>query len=205
VGLQEYTDGRIINGIDLDDYYASEGRAEVFNNHLVITMENRRKLDSGVYRYFYDVYDFYNVGNTKLNIPAEYYLAEEQIEELNVHYDYYIGGVRYGKHLVSTYNSPYVLMAHTYMDYYQQLIVEPGVHYVYPNVYGNPIVRVVYYYYTERPNPAHFMTGYTLNVYFDKDGYYQGEYADYDQVAYKASEFVSKGGAINFYDQWANS
>ncbi|MCR4911593.1 MAG: MBG domain-containing protein, partial [Bacilli bacterium] len=47
VGLQEYTDGRIINGIDLDDYYASEGRAEVFNNHLVITMENRRKLDSG--------------------------------------------------------------------------------------------------------------------------------------------------------------
>lgn len=201
VGVQRYEDGRIINGVDLDDYYGDEGRAELINGHLVITMEHPRTLDNGEYRYFYRIYDFYNIGNTKLNIPEQFFLSKEEIEDLTPYRDYYVGGVKYGYHLVSTYNSPYVLMAHTYLNHFQQLILEKGVHFVNPDVYGDVVLRVVFYYYTERQYNYN-MSGYILNVYFDEEGNYQGEYASYGSTTDKTSGFVNYGGEIRYYDEW---
>ena len=49
------------------------------------------------------------------------------------------------------------------------------------------------------------MNGYELNVYFDKNGNYCGEYAIYGTVVDKTSNFVSRGGVVHYYDEWANA
>ena len=203
VGLNKDENGYIVPGIDLDDYYYSVGRAEVNDDRFVVTLDHPRSLDNGETRTFYTTYEFYNIGNTKIDIPSCYFLSQNEIDALSVYYwDFIIEGVAYGHHLVSTYNSPTEYMAHTYMNYYQFLIVKPGVHFVYPAFYGEAIQRVVYNYYTEDYRTSINLEGYEINLCFDENGNYQGEYAQYGSVTDRTSRFESYGGIVHYYDEW---
>ena len=206
VSLQkDENDGSIISGIDLDDYYSDVGTATLENGRFVVTMQHPRNLDNGEQRYFYEVFEFYNIGNTKLDIPNSYFLNANEIKQLSrTDSVFYIDGVAYSKRLKGAYNSKVMFIARTMMLHWQMLIVKPGVHYVLPDIYGESIERVVYNWYTEEILSLHNITGYELNVYFNEDGYYQGEYSVYPQVEQYFPRFTSDGGVVHYYDEWHN-
>lgn len=205
VSLQKNDDGEIVSGIDLDDYYNDVGTATLENGRFIVTMEHPRNLDNGEQRYFYEVYEFYNIGNTKLDIPNSYFLSANEIKQLSrTDSVFYIDGVSYSRRLKSTYNSKVMFIARTMMLHWQMLIVKPGVHYVLPDIYGEAIERVVYNWYTEQILSSHNITGYELNVYFDEDGYYQGEYSEYPQAELYFPRFESDGGLVHYYNDWHN-
>ena len=205
VSLQENDDGYIVPGIDMDAFHKDVGTAEVVDNRLVVTMEHPRNLDNGEQRYFYEVMEFYNVGNTKLDIPTGYFLDTNKIAELSrTSSNIYIDGVAYHYGLRTTWNSGSTFIARTYMSYWQQLIVEPGVHYILPDIYGEVVHRVVYSWYTEDYSSLQSMDGYELNTYFNEDGEYQGEYSDYEPIEFISNRFVSYGGVFHYYDEWHN-
>ena len=200
VALQPAEDGSLISGVDQDDFYGDEGTFEIMPSGIKIKHEHKHGSS-----YFYEIYQFFNIGNTVLNIPDSLTLTQDEIDALNPYGgDIYIDGVRYGTHLVSTWNSPYVYMAHTYLYYWLTLILEPGVHYVYPAIYNKVVVRVVYSYYSETNIYNLSMSGYELNVCFDKNGVYQGEYKAYGEVTDKTSGFTQHGGLVHYYDEWHN-
>ena len=49
------------------------------------------------------------------------------------------------------------------------------------------------------------MTGYEVNLCFDRQGNYQGEYAELRAVVDRTSNFVSHGGVVHYYDEWATN
>ena len=206
VSLQkDENDGSIISGIDLDDYYSDVGTAEIKNGRFVVTMQHPRNLDNGEQRYFYEVYEFYNIGNTKLDIPSNYFLNTDVIKQLSrTDSVFYIDGVSYSRRLKGAYNSKVMFIARTMMQHWQMLIVKPGVHYVLPNIYGESIERVVYNWYTEQILSIHDISGYELNVYFDEDGYYQGEYSEYPKAELYFPKFENDGGVVHYYNEWHN-
>ena len=206
VSLQkDEDDGSILPSIDMDDYYKDVGTATLENGRLVVTMQHPRNLDNGEKRYFYEVFEFYNIGNTKLDIPNNYFLSAEAIAQLKRTDDIiYIDGVAYSYRLRTTYNSGSTFIARTLLLHYQQLIVKPGVHYVLPDIYGEVVKRIVYNWYTEQIVSLNDMTGYELNLYFNEDGDYQGEYASYGSLEYVSSGFTSHDGIFHYYDEWHN-
>ena len=46
------------------------------------------------------------------------------------------------------------------------------------------------------------MSGYELNVFFDQDGNYCGEYQELGTVADKTAKFVQYGGVVHYYPDW---
>lgn len=204
VSLQkDENDGSILPGIDMDDYYKDVGTATLENGRFVVTMQHPRNLDNGEQRYFYEAYEFYNIGNTKLDIPSGYFLNANEIAQLSrTDSTIFIDGVAYGYRLRTTYNSGSTFTARTYLAYYQQLIVKPGVHTILPDIYGEIVHRVVYSWYTEDYSSILNMDGYELNVYFDENLQYQGEYADYGELEFVSNRFVNYGGVIHYYDEW---
>ena len=110
-----------------------------------------------------------------------------------------------GYRLRTTYNSGSTFTARTYMSYYQQLIVKPGVHTLLPDIYGEVVHRVVYSWYTEDFSSLISMDGYELNVYFDENLQYQGDYAEYGELEFVSNRFVDYGGVIHYYNDWHNS
>ena len=198
--LQPSEDGHLITGIDLDDYYSGIGTFKVSEdgNKLSIKREHKRS-DS----YQYEMYEIYNVGNTVLEMPESIIPSEDEVEDINpTGSDFIIDGVEYGTHLVSTWNSPLEYMAHTYLYHWQQLILEPGPHFVYPEINGNIVRRVVYNYYSEVNIYNLNMNGYEVNVCFDRNGNYQGEYEIYGTVTDRTSGFTSHGGVVHYYGEW---
>ena len=200
VGLQE-VNGMVAPGVDLDDFYGNVGTFTVKDNRLIIKHEHKR--ENGTY--FYDVYEFSNVGNSKLDLPRSLLPSDKEIEKLSRVSKFYIYGVQYREALVSTWNSPTEFMAHTYLYYWQQLILEPGAHFVYPAIYDRKVERVVYTFYSETNVYNFNMSGYELNVCFDNQGNYQGEYAKLGTVTDRTSNFVSHGGVVHYYDEWATN
>ena len=209
--LTKGDDGKFYPGMDLDSYEANTwretGHYVIKDNKFVVITQHPRTTSGGFngykYRYFYVVREYFNIGNTVITIP-ELLRNEMHPEDLPVFSDYVIDGIAYGRHLVSTYNSPYELMAHTYLTRKQQMFLEPGVHIVRADVYGTPVQRVVHRYYTEREY-NYDMSGYEINVYFDENGNYCGEYAEFGTVTDKTSNFVSRGGVVHYYNEWANA
>ena len=200
-GLQKGEGGRVIPGVDLDNFYGDVGSFEVKDNHLVIKLEHGRDNNTV---FFYTIYEFYNVGNTKLDLPHSL-VSENEINDIGMYHGFILDGIQYRDALVSTWNSPTEFMAHTYLYHWQQLILEPGVHFVYPAIYGKAVKRVVYTFYSE-VNVYNFnMNGYELNLCFDENGNYQGEYEKYGTVTDRTSNFVSHGGVVHYYSEWANN
>ena len=198
-GLQE-VNGKVAPGVDLDDYYSSVGTYEIKDNHLIIKLEHGVSGDG----LSYEIYDFYNVGNSKLDLPRSLLPSDEKIKDLGIVSGFYIGGVQYRYALVSTWNSPTEYMAHTYMYHWQQLIVEPGTHLVRAAIYDRPVERVVYSFYSEVNIYNFNMSGYELNLCFDENGDYQGEYAKFGSVTDRTSGFVNHGGVVHYYNEWAH-
>ena len=199
VALQS-VEGYLAPGVDLDDYYGSVGTFTVQDNRLIVKREHKRNGE-----YLYDIMEFYNVGNSKIDLPDSIKPSDEEVKNMAVNSYFWIGGVGYRYALVSTWNSPTEYMAHTYLYYWQQLIVEPGVHLVYPAIYDRKVERVVYTFYSETNTYNYNMTGYEVNLCFDRQGNYQGEYAELGTVVDRTSNFVSHGGVVHYYDEWATN
>ena len=200
--LNKGNNGELLPGHNSDDYYGNDGEFFIKNNHLYIKHEHSRNSSNGVI-YFYEIYEFFNIGNTTLNIPNLLFYSQQQIDDLDIcRDDFYIDGVGYGYHLVSTYNSPLKFMAHTYLRYWQKLIVAPGSHIVCAGFYNQPVQRVVFNYYGEQKYVTPNMIGYELNFYFDEDGNYLDENEKWGTVIDKSADFELYGGVVHYYGQW---
>lgn len=197
--------GEILTGIDLDDYYKDKGIAFIQDGKYIVLMEHPRTLDSGYYRYFYRIYEFYNIGNTTLTIPDSVAPSSSYLEKNCGIGDYRLGGVRYLWASYGSYNNlKSYYSAWLYVSYRTKIFLKPGVYTVLPFIYERPVKAIVHYsYYNQYYN--YNQSGYAFNLYIDEDGAYQGEYAELGSLSrLDIDEVTNHGGVINYYTDWHN-
>ncbi len=204
VALTKGENGEFKPGIDCDDYYKDAGVAIIENNQFIVLMCHQRSISSG-YRYFYEVYKFYNIGNSKLNIPNSCVPSQELLNSDASIADYRLGGVKYRRSSFGPYNNMvYYYTAELYVSYHTKVFLEPSTYTVLPYIYDNPVRAIVHYdYYSQYWN--YDQSGYAFNLYIDSEKNYQGEYAELGSISrLSISEVTSHGGVINYYDDWHN-
>ena len=202
VALTKGENGEFKPGIDGDDYYKDAGVAVIEDNQFMVLMCHQRTLDSG-YRYFYEVYKFYNIGNTKLNIPNSDVPSQELLNKEASLGDYRLGGVKYRYSSFGPYNHiVHYFTAELYVSYHTKIFLEPGTYTVLPYIYDNPVRAIVHYdYYSQYRN--YDQSGYTFNLYIDNEKNYQGEYAELGSVArLDIKDFTNDDGVVNYYADW---
>lgn len=202
VALEKGDNGEFESGIDGDDYYKDAGVPFIRENQFIVLMFHPRSISSG-YRYFYEVYKFYNIGNSKLDIPASCVPSQEFLSSEAALADYRLGGVKYRYSSYGSYsNMVKYYSAELYVSYHTKVFLEAGTYTVLPYIYDNPVRAIVHYsYYNQYWN--YDQSGYTFNLYIDRDKNYQGEYADLGSVSrLDVSEVTSHGGTINYYADW---
>ncbi|MCR5490870.1 MAG: MBG domain-containing protein [Bacilli bacterium] len=201
VALKKGEDGGFLQGVDGDDYYSDVGTPFIEDGCFTVLMKHPRTLDGG-YRYFYEVYRFYNIGNTKVTVPsacapAPNYLASEALVD-----DYVLDGVEYGTSTFGSYpNFKTYYTAELYVSCRRAVFQKPGTYTVLPEIYGHAVEAIVftasYYAYNLEQD------GYCFNLYVDEDGVYQGDYADYGELLrFDISEISARGGTVNYYGEW---
>lgn len=202
VALEKGENGEFLVGMDRDDYYKDDGYPFIEDGKFIVLMQHPRTLSSG-YRYFYEVYEFYNIGNTKLTIPNSAKPSSDFMKNNMSIGDYRLGGVKYS--LASYGSASYMktyYSAELYVSYTTKLFLKPGTYTVLPYIYDHPVMAIVHYnYYQQYYN--YDQSGYTFNLYVDEEGIYQDEYADIGTLArFTISEFLSAEGQINYYSDW---
>lgn len=136
-------------------------------------------------------YTFYNIGNTKLELPNQVKGSDAKNSEYNLH-KFYRDGIEY-----SFYEDKF--QADVSLNEYSDAYLQAGTYILEAEIDGYPISSLYkdYYassYYTKTEN-------YTLKVYFDRYGDYQGEYAQYGYVnSYKNISYFADN--ILYYSDW---
>ena len=203
VALEKGDNGEFLVGMDRDDYYKDNGYPFIEDGKFIVLMQHPRTLSSGEYRYFYEVYEFYNIGNTKLTIPNSAKPSSNFMKNNMSIGDYRLGGVKYS--LASYGSASYMktyYSAELYVSYTTKLFLKPGTYTVLPYIYDHPVMAIVHYNYYQ-PYYNYNQSGYTFNLYVDEEGIYQDEYADIGSLArFTISEFLSAEGQINYYSDW---
>ena len=202
VALTKGEDGEFLPGMDMDDYYKDDGYPYIQDNKFMVLMIHPRSLDDG-YRYFYEIYEYYNIGNSKLTLPASSKPSQDFMENEMPIGDYRLGGVRYRWASYGAYNNmKSYYSAELYVSYHTKIFLEPGTYTVLPYMYDKPVMAIVHYsYYSRYYN--YDQSGYTFNLYIDEDGVYQGEYADLGSISrLDIRDFIYDDGTVNYYADW---
>ena len=202
VALSKGENGEFTSGIDGDDYYKDVGYPFIQDDKFIVLMEHPRTLDNG-YRYFYEIYEFYNIGNSTVNLPSSSAPSSDYMENDTPIGDYRLGGVKYCYASYGSYNNMVSYYpAEIYVSYKTKVFLKPGTYTVLPYIYDEPVRAIVHYsYYSRYYN--YDQSGYTMNLYIDEDGNYQGEYADLGSIKrLSIRDFTSDDGIINYYDDW---
>ena len=202
VALTKGEDGGFLIGVDGDDYYMDNGYPFIEEGKFTVLMQHPRTLDSG-YRYFYEIYEFYNIGNSLVELPDKLTPSSSFMKDSCPIGDYRLGGVKYRYSAYGSYsNMKYYYSAELYVSYATKIFLKPGTYIVNPYIYDNPVRAIVHYsYYNQYYN--YNQSGYTFNLYIDKDRYYQGEYSELGSISrLDISEVTSHGGIVNYYEDW---
>lgn len=203
-------DGNFIPSIFNDGYYYHTTTFEIDTENNTFTIywqTNSVKTDQIFHQTYKTV--FFNIGNTKINVPDYLDPKLEDVETYPTD-DFTYDGVSYA-YLTDGWEANITIRE-------QELVfVEKGAHTVLPMIYGNPIVRLRLMSSTAQNNYDY--SGYELNVYFSEDLYYQGEYENiyldsdgnpkkiYTQSKYFGPDtsmyrYEDYGGVIHYYGQW---
>ncbi|MCR4911162.1 MAG: MBG domain-containing protein [Bacilli bacterium] len=202
VALTKGEEGEFLVGMDRDDYYKDDGFPFIQDNKFIVLMIHPRTLSDG-YRYFYEIYEFYNIGNTKVTLPSSSAPSADYMKNSSGLKDYRLGGVKYCYASYGTYsNLKYYHTAEIYVSYHTVVFLKPGTYTVLPYIYDKPVKAIVH----SSPYKQYYnynQSGYTYNLYVNNEGEYQGEYAELGSVAkLTLSDFLSDDGEINYYADW---
>ena len=126
VALQKGDNGEFLPGIDGDDFYNDVGVAYIEDGAFTVLMQHPRLLDSsGLYRFFYRIYKYYNIGNTSISLPDNWVPNEDYIKNNVGIDDFYLGGVRYGYFIYGSYpHFSYYWSAHLYVTYLRAVFLK---------------------------------------------------------------------------------
>ena len=202
IALNRSDDGGFISGIDKDDYYKDDGYPFIQDGQFIVLMEHLRSTKDGYY-YVYEIYKFYNIGNTTLTILDNNVPSIDYLENKCPIGDYRLGGVKYRWASYGSYNNiTSYFSAEIYVSYRTKIFLKPGTYTVLPFIYDNPVRAIVHYsYYNEYYN--YDQSGYTFNLYIDEEGDYQGEYAELGSISrLDIDETVYHDGIVNYYADW---
>lgn len=164
-----------------------------------IDSEKNQLIVTGRTHYFHNEWDhdevmeyvFYNIGNTKVNIPEEM-KGKDSIKDLFVTGNFVENGIEYNVGENS-------LIANVTLNECDGAYLGgKGVYTLRPEIDGISVNSIAYDYYYSYYYVDH--SKYELNVYFDDYGYYQGDYAEFGFVKYYKD--ASKFGTINYYGEW---
>ena len=203
VALNKGGDGEFNAGIDGDDYYSDTGIAIIEDGSFTVLMEHPRDTsDEGYnYKYFYKIYKYYNIGNTKVDIPSDFIPSKEKISSMGVD-TFYLGGVKYSyDNFGSATVAKYYHNAQLYVNYHRAIFLEPGTYTVLPSFYDRVVKAITY----TRSNYAYNtnQSGYNFRLMVNSSGAYQGEYSELGTLEkLTISEFLSRGGTVEYYDEW---
>ena len=204
VALTKGENGEFLVGADGDDFYGDIGIPYVEDGAFSVLMIHSRTLDSGDYRYFYRVYKYSNIGNTKVTLPSTCTPKDEIVIKEMGYDEYYLGGVRYSYTLYGSYPYyKYYYSAHLYVTYLRAVFLKPGTYTVLPYYHDKVITAINTSTLSRLPN--YHQKGYIFNLYVDSDKNYQGEYSELGTLdRFTIKEFLNYGGEVRYYDEWHN-
>ena len=204
VGLTKGVNGEFLPGINGDSSYYDVGEAYIEDGVFTVLMQHPRTLSSGSYRYFYEIYKFYNIGNTSVNVPSNYLPSQGYIEnKINIA-DFYLDGVEYSHVYYGTATSMKIYYAaKLYVDYHHAIFLEKGTHTALPRIYSRVVEAIVYTDSSQAYNTN--QSGYNFRLYVDTNGVYQGDYSSLGTLSkFDIKEFIKNKGTVEYYDEWHN-
>ena len=202
VALTKGDNGEFLPGINKDDFYSDVGSAYIENNEFIVLMEHPRTLSSGDYRYFYTIYKFSNIGNTKVTVlssclPSQNYIDNNMATDACVY-----GGVKYsGVYYGTASNMKYYFAAQLYVSNARAVYQGAGTYTVLSNVLGRKVTAIVD---TKGDIYKTNQSGYEYLLPINSEGVYQGEDAQYGSLDKFdiSSGFINRGGTVKYYDEW---
>lgn len=203
VGLTKGVNGEFLPGINGDSSYYDVGEAYIEDGVFTVLMKHSRPLSSG-YRYFYEIYKFYNIGNTSVSVPSNYLPSQSYIENKIGIEDFYLDGVEYSHAYYGTAtNIKIYYAAKLYIDYHHAIFLEKGNHTALPRIYSRVVEAIIYTDSSYAYNTN--QSGYNFRLYVDSNGVYQGDYSSLGALAkFDIKEFIKNNGTVEYYDEWHN-
>lgn len=202
VALIKGENGEFNSGINKDDYYSDVGTAYIENNEFIVLMEHPRTLSSGAYRYFYTIYKFSNIGNTKVTVPSSCLPSQDYIENNTGVDECVLGGVKYGGVYYGTAsNMKYYFAAQLYISYARAVYQGGGTYTVLSNILGRKVTAIVD---TKGDIYKTDQSGYEYLLPINSEGVYQGgdaQYGSIDKFSISTG-FTNRGGKVKYYDEW---
>jgi len=193
---------------DTDGYITANNQGDYATKYgSFVIDEVNNKITITVCSYYYKtewdhieraVYTLYNIGNTTLNVPNELKADNLDYSRFSA-YSYSLNGISY--YFNTTAKTPYA-RGNLYFDAPIVSYLGTG-EFIVPAYMGDlPVKEYQSSYYAYLYNQD--CSNLTYKVYFDKNGYYQGEYEDLGFVSgYKEfGDFIDDGGTILYYDDW---
>ena len=203
VALTKGESGEFLLGTDRDDYYKDTGYPFIQDDKFIVLMEHPRSLSSGQYRYFYEVYEFYNIGNSSVKYADTIVPSTTIMEDRCAIGDYRLNGAKYRYAAYGSYsNMKHYYSVELYVSYATKVFLKPGTYTILPYIYEEPVRAIVHYsYYNQYYN--YDQSGYVFNLYIDEEGDYQGEYEELGSLSrLDLRDFLSDDGEVRYYDQW---
>lgn len=139
-------------------------------------------------------YTIYNIGNTKINMIDDFNASKVKYDNFEKA-DYYIDGIRYV--LYGTY-----IVGYPAIDSISNVYLERKDYIVPAYVWDLPVTEFeTSFYDSYMKNDC---SGLTYKVYYDSDGYYQGEYESIGRVKYwgEINIIEDDGGDVLYYGEW---
>lgn len=192
--LKEGEDGSIQNS-------SQGGSPTTYGSFEIDTVNN--KFTMTAVRHYYrsefnhderEVFTIYNIGNTTINVPNALKVdnLDKSIFENN---GYYLDGIEYDLYDDHAVGDPvFNGLKRAYLD--------KGTYIVPAYFEGVPVTTFSSSHYSSYYNQD--CSGYTYKVYFDKNGYYKGEYESLGKVEDISDfgTFIDDGGTVLYYDDW---
>ena len=203
VGLTRGVNGEFLPGNNGDSSYYDVGEAYIEDGVFTVLMQHSRPISSG-YRYFYEIYKFYNIGNTSVSVPSNYLPSQSYIENKIGIENFYLDGVDYSHAYYGTAtNIKIYYAAKLYIDYHHAIFLEKGTHTALPRIYSRVVEAIIYTDSSKAYNTN--QSGYNFRLYVDSNGVFQGDYSSLGALSkFDIKEFINKNGTVEYYDEWHN-
>ena len=201
VGLTKGDNGEFFPGINGDSPYDDVATAYIEEGVFTVLMQHSRSISSG-YRYFYEIYKFFNIGNTTVDVPSNFLPSQSYIENKMGIEDFYLDGVNYSHAYYGTASSIKIYYAaKLYIDYHRAIFLEKGTHTALPRIYSRVVEAIIFTDSSRDYNNN--QSGYNFRLYVDSNGVYQGDYSSLGALSkFDIKDFINRKGTVEYYDEW---